>query len=109
MGRHAGVIEIMAPTKKPRTAKSLKTKRSAVELAGIAFRELTLSSMTRADEDRLWRLLRGLEWLDDQLATWKTRLDDLLEAHALNQDIEKLLSGLRTLITPVNPKAAEEY
>lgn len=82
-----------------RRMKPLKNaKRHTVKLAEIAFRELGLSSMTRADTERLWRVWRGLQWLDDDQAALRRNLDTLLAVWDKNHDGGALAEGLRKLV-----------
>lgn len=99
----------MAARKDPPPLKN--RNRHRVELAEIAFRELSLpgSLHSKADEDRLWRIWRGAQFLDDLLAAWKASVDDLLEQFELTGDGEKLARGLKVLNVPIRLKEREEY
>ena len=99
----------MATTKKPRTAKPLKAKRHVVKLAEIAFRELGLAGLTHADTERLWRVWRGMEFLDREQVRIKMTIDDLLMVYEATKKVGPLLEGLRKLTTPINPEAVEEF
>ena len=95
-----------------RKAEPLKNrKRHVVELAEIAFRELSLpgSLHTKADEERLWRMFRGMEFLDKLLSAWKSKVDDLVEQFELTGDAKVLVAGIKALNTPVRAKEAGEY
>lgn len=94
-----------------RAQKPLRARRNAVQLAEVAFRELSLpgSLHSKADEARLWRIFRGLEWLDNEQVRIKTAIDDLLEAYEANPKIDALIEGLRKLTKPINEEAAKEY
>jgi hypothetical protein len=100
---------VMPTPKKPRTAKPLRERRHVVKLAEIAFRELGLASLTHADTERLWRLWRGMEFLDGEQVRLKTSIDDLLMVYDTTKKVGPLLEGLRKLTTPINPEHVEEF
>jgi hypothetical protein len=87
--------------KRKKARKPLKNaRRHVVKLAEIALNELELnvSEWTRANADRLYRIWRGLQWLDDDQAHLRAGMDDLLEAWDRERDPEKLVTGLRELM-----------
>ena len=74
-------------------------KRHPVRLAEIAYGELCLpgSLSTHADEARLGRVWRGLQWLDDDQAALRRNFMVLLEAYDKDHKVEPLIKGLRKL------------
>lgn len=88
-----------------------RPRQHVTKLAEIAFKELQLStsSWTKADIARLWRIWRGLEWLDGDQVRIKTAIEDMLEVYDATKDVERLLGGLRQLSVAIDPKVAEAY
>lgn len=95
------------------TAKPLtpRPKRHVVKLAEIAFRELSLpgSLHSKADEARLWRLMRGLEWLDEELGRVRGSLMGLLEAFDRDKNVDQLVEGARKLSEIPDPEKKADY
>lgn len=73
------------------------TKRHVVKLAEVAFNELGNASLTRADTERLWRIWRGLKWLDDDQAQLRGTFTAILEDYAKDHDAKGLVERLRKL------------
>lgn len=101
-------------TKKPSTkkVKPLKNvKRHPVKLADIAFGELSLpgSLNSRADEERLGRIRRGMEWLDEEVSRVRGTAMSLLSAYDRTKDVDQLVAGLRELAKIQDPEKAAQY
>lgn len=81
-------------------------KRHVVHLADIAYRELSLAGTlhSRADEARLSRLWRGMQFLDNDQAELRGSFTELLIAWDKSKKdkkaIEALVAGLRPLAAP---------
>ncbi len=75
------------------------TKRHVVRLAEIAFNELSLpgSLHSKADEERLWRIFRGLKWLDDDQAQLRGKFTEILADYDKDHDAKALVARLRKL------------
>lgn len=100
----------MAASKKP--IKPLKSaRRHPIQLAEIAYRELDMPGTlhSQADQARLGRLWRGLQFLDELLAAWKGSVDRLVEQYELTGDPKPLIAGIKELNIPRNLKEYDEY
>jgi hypothetical protein len=86
------------------------TKRHPVQLAEVAFNELSLPGTlkTQADQERLWRIWRGLKWLDDDQAQLRGTFHDILSDYAKDRDATALVDRLQKLDVVPPGKVHEE-
>jgi hypothetical protein len=83
-----------------RAQRALRSRRQPIELAEIAYKELSLPGTfhSHADEERLGRLWRGLKALDDEQAQLRDEVALLLLNHEKTGDAAALVLGLRGLV-----------
>lgn len=90
-----------------RAEKAGGPRRDVVRLAEVAYGALSLpgSLHSRADEQRLHQMWRGLKALDDEQADIKDDLLKLVTTYEKKPDAEALLKGLKALLARKPPKA----
>ena len=95
-----------SPHERRQEIKAEHARRDVVKLAEVAYEELSLpgSMRSRADEERLHRMWRGLKALDDEAAEVKDELLELVTAWEKNQSAVDLIVGLRALMERKPPK-----